>query len=91
MKKDNDNQCDGCFKIWKEFSAVTLKMGQWQHIVLRVTGVGGNHIEVWVDGIKAIDFVDTTSSSSQILSGAMGLYDEDALVHFDNVVITPLS
>jgi hypothetical protein len=47
---------------------------------VRIAVVGG-HIVVWVDGTKLIDYTDGTP----LLRGGVGLYEEDAHVHFDRV------
>ena len=46
----------------------------------------GNHIQILLNGAKVIDYVDKTMSS-QLSSGAIGLYCEDALVNFANLSI----
>ena len=69
-----------------------VKVGQWQTMTLNVTNsaTGTPHIKVWVDGVKAADFVDKEihqPNSPQMSSGYVGLYNEDSLVNFDNVKI----
>jgi 3-keto-disaccharide hydrolase len=91
-KKDNNNRCD-CEIYLYDVSHPKVKLGQWQTITLSVTGSasGKPHIEVWVDGSKAADFVDNKihqPNSLQISKGFVGLYNEDSLVNFDNVKIT---
>lgn len=63
-----------------------VAMGYYQHIDLQVSG---NHITVYVDGAKAIDFYDSGVSAQLGGAGAIGLYDEDSIVYFDNIRIEP--
>jgi hypothetical protein len=94
-KKDNNVRCD-CEIFLKTTSSPTVHIGQWQKLTLRVTNSAFNtpHIQVWVDGLLAADFVDNSihqPNSSQISSGFMGMYDEDSITNFDDVSVTPLS
>jgi Domain of Unknown Function (DUF1080) len=94
-KKDNNNRCDACEIYLVDVSHPKVKLGQWQTITLRVTNSasGTPHIKVWVNGVKAADFVDKKihqPNSPQLSRGYVGLYCEDSLVNFDNVKITPL-
>jgi glucose/arabinose dehydrogenase len=61
----------------------TLKLGDWSN--WQVSAIG-NKIRIAVNGTEVVDFTDTTMSP-QLGSGSIGLYDEDALVAFDNVRI----
>jgi 3-keto-disaccharide hydrolase len=92
MKKDNNNQC-GCYVFAKYGKIPTVSFGHWQTVTISETNSasGHPHIQIWVSGSKIVDFIDTTNSSPQIASGAMGLYDEDAVVYFANVMVTALS
>ncbi len=91
-KKDNNNQDDSAEIYLVDTPSSAVKLGQWQHIKIRHEGSTTPHIQVWVDGVKAADFVDNQPlSSSTLSSGYMGLYNEDAKVNFDNVNINPLS
>ena len=95
QKKDNNNQCDACQIYLLENHNFPVKLGQWQTITLRVTNSasGTPHIKVWVNGVKAADFVDKKihqPNSPQLSRGYVGLYCEDSLVNFDNVKINPL-
>jgi hypothetical protein len=50
---------------------------------------------VWIDGVKIIDYIDNKAtvprnSITMKQGGYVGLYDEDAAVGFDNVIIKPL-
>jgi hypothetical protein len=92
-KKDNNVRCD-CEIFLKTTSTPTVHLGQWQTLTLRVTNSASAtpHIQVWVDGLVAADFVDNSihqPNSRQLASGYMGLYDEDSIVNFDDVSIYP--
>jgi len=95
-KKDNNIRCDACEIYLVDVSHPKVKLGQWQTITLRVTNSasGTPHIKVWVNGVKAADFVDNKihqPNSPQLSHGYVGLYCEDSLVNFDNVNIVPIS
>jgi hypothetical protein len=62
-----------------------LKIGSYSN--WKITAIG-NHFTIAVDGIKVIDYIDSTMSS-KLASGSIVLYNEDANAHFDNVYITP--
>jgi hypothetical protein len=66
-------------------SSPTLNIGAWSH--WNITAIG-NHITISVDGNKVVDYIDPTMST-QLSSGAVEMYTEDANVNFDNVYITP--
>ena len=61
----------------------TLKLGEWTNWKLSVTG---NNITVSINGTELINFTDI-EMSSQLASGSIGFYDEDASVAFDNIRI----
>jgi hypothetical protein len=87
-KKDNNNHNDSAEIYLIDVSHPKVKLGQWQTITIRHEGSrsGTPHIQVWVDGVKAADFVDNeTLNSYKMSSGYLGLYTEDAKVNFDNV------
>jgi hypothetical protein len=93
-KKDNNVRCD-CEIYLVDVSHPKVKLGQWQTVTLRVTNSasGTPHIKVWVNGVKAADFVDNKirqPNSPELASGDVGLYNEDALVNFDNVNINAI-
>jgi len=69
--------------ILKTKSSPQAKVGEWNHIDLKVVG---NHIVLLVDKIKVFDFYDNSSFSS----GKIGLYCEDSRVSFDNIRVDPL-
>lgn len=50
----------------------------------KITLKGGN-IKISVNGTQVIDYTD---SSGPLLTGKIGLYNEDAHVHYDNVTVT---
>ena len=62
-------------------------MGQWSKVRISMVGI---HIRVWVNGANIADFYDKIPNSPRMSSGAMGLYNEDSSVRFDNVYITRL-
>jgi hypothetical protein len=65
-KKDNNNQCDACEIYLSTNSNFPVKIGQWQALTLRVTNSasGTPHIQAWVDGLLAADFIDTNSQTN---------------------------
>jgi glucose/arabinose dehydrogenase len=84
-KKD----CDTCLEPFQgqvflyTSEEPTLELGDWSNWQINVIG---NEIRIAVNGTEVVDFTDT-SMSPQLASGSIGLYDEDALVAFDNVRI----
>jgi hypothetical protein len=89
-KKDNNNHDDSAEKYLVTTYSPRVKIGQWQTITIRHEGssTGMPHIQVWVDGIKAADFIDNQIRNSiKMSSGYVGLYNEDSRVNFDNVNI----
>ncbi len=58
-----------------------LTIGQWSTWRINVVG---NHIIIYVDGVKAVDYIDSTMSN-QLKSGSIGMYNEDSNVNFDNI------
>lgn len=70
-----------------------VQLGQWQELTLRVTNSasGTPHIQVWVAGNLAADFIDNSihqPNSPTLSSGYMGLYDEDSVTNFDDVSVS---
>jgi hypothetical protein len=59
-----------------------LVLGRWHTVAVRVTG---GRIRIRVDGVRVVDFRDP----APIRSGKIGLYEEDARVRFDRVVVRP--
>ncbi|MGB7956334.1 MAG: DUF1080 domain-containing protein [Candidatus Nitrosopolaris sp.] len=87
-KKDNNNHNDLAEIYLIDVSHPKVKLGQWQTITIRHedSNSGTPHIQVWVDGVKAADFVDDQIPNSyKMSSGYLGLYNEDSNVNFDNV------
>jgi hypothetical protein len=67
------------FLYTAEIPKVTInKWSTWR------INVVGNHILIYVDNIKVVDYIDNTISE-RLKSGSIGLYNEDASVEFDNV------
>jgi 3-keto-disaccharide hydrolase len=94
-KKDNNVRCD-CEIFLKTTSTPTVQIGQWQRLTLRVTNSAFNtpHIQVWVNGVVAADFIDNSiglPNAPQLQTGYMGMYDEDSITNFADVYVTPLS
>lgn len=56
--------------------------GRWYDVQVRHVG---NTITVWVDGQQLVTFTDTERPYA---SGSVGLYNEDAHVHFDDVHVS---
>lgn len=59
-----------------------LTLNQWNDFKIVLKGA---NIKVYVNNSLVADYTDT---SSPFLSGKIGLYNEDAHVHYDNVVVT---
>jgi hypothetical protein len=84
-KKDCDtctDPIDGQISL-KTASTPNLRIGEWSKWKINAKE---NQIEIWVDGIKIIDFIDH-NISEKLSSGAIALYNEDAAVSFDNIYI----
>jgi len=95
QKKDNNSQCDACQIYLLENHNFPVKLGQWQAITVRVTNSASDtpHIKVWINGVKAADFVDKKihqPNSPQLSRGYVGLYCEDSVANFDNVKINAI-
>ena len=86
-KKDNNNRNDSAQIYLLDGDTPKLKMGQWSKVRISMVGI---HIRVWVNGANIADFYDKIPNSPRMSSGAMGLYNEDSSVRFDNVYITRL-
>lgn len=85
-KKDCDT-CDDSFGgqqflVTKDLPL--LKLNKWQHWKIQAID---NHIKIWVDNKLVIDHIDKTMSS-KLASGNIAMYSEDALVQYDNVLLT---
>ncbi len=68
-------------KILYTAETPTLTIGTWSTWKINIIN---NHIIIYVDNIKVIDYVDNTMSN-QLKSGSIGMYNEDALTNFSNV------
>jgi hypothetical protein len=64
-----------------------LPLNTWTHWKLTVTG---NRIQIWLNGTKYIDYTDTNMTPI-LASGVVGMYCEDSLVDFRNMVIDDLT
>ena len=83
-KVDNDRSINKqIFLVTEESNSTRLYIGNWQHVRINMID---NHIRVWVNGSKIIDIIDTNMRDA-LKKGYIGLYDEDALVKFDNISI----
>lgn len=65
--------------------------GRWSTLKVEVEG---NRIKCYLDDVLAIDYTDTTGSV--FLTGTVGLftygkYPNEALVHFDDILVEPLN
>jgi len=86
-KKDNNNQNDSAEIYLVDGDTAKLEMGQMAKIRISMVGT---HIRIWVNGANVADFYDKVPNSPQMSYGAVGLYDEDSSVRFDNVYIAPV-
>jgi hypothetical protein len=62
-----------------------LQMNTWNNVKIDMVG---NHIWVYWNGNLVIDYIDT-GMSSELGSGKVSMYSEDAYVLYDNMVISP--
>jgi hypothetical protein len=62
-----------------------LQMNTWNNVKIDMVG---NHIWVYWNGNLVIDYIDT-GMSSELGSGKVSMYSEDAYVLYDNMVIWP--
>lgn len=85
-KKDNVQQLEQQVFMYTE-SSPKANLGQWHHWDIETVG---NHIVVYVDGVKVAEIYDDTQSGYFADGGNVGLYTEDASVEFDNLYIAPL-
>jgi hypothetical protein len=63
-------------------STPKLQLGQWNNF--RITLKGAN-VKVFINGSLVTDYTDT---NNPFLTGGIGLYNEDAKVYYDDVVVT---
>lgn len=83
-KKDNNREAEEQVFLYTAGSP-RLALDTWSTIKIRQVG---NHIMVWRGAAKIADVTDNTMSLTLSGAGAIGLYNEDALVQFDNVYAT---
>jgi 3-keto-disaccharide hydrolase len=86
-KKDNNIHDDSAEIYLNDGQTPKLKIGQWVNVRIVVVD---NHIRVGINGINIADFYDKIPNSPQMSYGAIGLYNEDSSVKFDNISITPI-
>jgi hypothetical protein len=92
-KKDNDVKNDAGEIFLQTKPIKEFKLGTWYKVRILHENSYTNtpHIQVWINDVKQIDFVDNKVPNSENLSiGSIGLYSEDASVRFDNVYIKPI-
>lgn len=63
-------------------SSPTYPAGSWNTVRVRQVGA---QVELWANGVLLTKFVDT---ENVLTSGKVGLYTEDAQVHFDDVKVS---
>jgi hypothetical protein len=64
-------------------SSPAYPIGGWHAVHVRQVG---DDVTAWADGVQLVSFVDAERPYGQ---GAIGLYDEDAHVHFGDVQVAP--
>jgi hypothetical protein len=65
-----------------------LQLDKWSNWTIKMQG---NHVQVYVNNIKVVDYTDNVISNTLSKPGAVGLYKEDVHVQFDDVYNTMLS
>jgi hypothetical protein len=88
LEKKDCNTCTNSvqgqhFLVTKDFPK--LQLNKWMH--WKVSAIG-NHIQIWVDGTKVIDYIDKTMSP-KLSAGNIAMYAEDAYVRYDNMHLRP--
>jgi hypothetical protein len=71
----------GAQRYLRTGSSPTFAVGRWHTTRIRQIG---NVITVWGDGVRLTSFTD---KQRPYAAGHVGLYNEDALVHFDTVTV----
>ena len=94
-KKDNENQDDAAeiYLVTQNAPDVRLNVSQKWRIKVTGTATGTPRIEVWVDDMQIVNYIDNRTplnSEKMKRQGPIVLYTEDAAVAFDNVFITEL-
>ncbi|HEX9318162.1 MAG TPA: fibronectin type III domain-containing protein [Nitrososphaeraceae archaeon] len=85
-KKDTSCHCEEQVFLKTENSP-KLQLSSWAH--LKISSIG-KHTTIWVNEAQVVDMDDPSySSTSDMSSGSIGLYNEDASVAFDKVSISP--
>ena len=72
----------GAQRYLKTSSSPTYAVGSWHTVRVRQIG---NVMTVWADGTQLASFTD---NERPYPNGTLGLYNEDSLVHFDDVKVT---
>jgi hypothetical protein len=72
----------GAQRYLRTSGSPTYAVGAWHTVRVRQVG---NVMTVWADGTQLTTFTDTERPYA---SGTLGLYNEDSLVHFDDVKVT---
>jgi hypothetical protein len=72
----------GAQRYLKTSGSPTYAVGSWHTVRVRQIG---SAMTVWADGTQLASFTDT---ERPYVSGTLGLYNEDSLVHFDDVKVT---
>jgi hypothetical protein len=62
-----------------------MKLNTWNNVKIDMVG---NHIKVFINGVLEIDYVDEEMSSNMD-SGSIAMYSEDAYVLYNNMDISP--
>jgi hypothetical protein len=98
-RKDNTKSIDEQYFL-STGVAYNFTLNQWNKVRIKAEF---NHIEVWIDDVKKIDFIDdghlplqttapnTPTIPSELMgSGLIGFYNEDAIVEFSPMTILEL-
>src|SRR3954454_12339492 len=72
----------GAQRYLRTSSSPSFAVGSWHTVRVRQIG---NVMTVWADGTQLTSFTDTERPYA---GGTLGLYNEDSLVHFDDVKVT---
>jgi hypothetical protein len=72
----------GAQRYLRTSGSPTYAVGSWHTVRVRQIG---NVMTVWADGTQLASFTD---NERPYLNGTLGLYNEDSLVHFDDVKVT---
>ena len=72
----------GAQRYLRTSGSPTYAVGSWHTVRVRQVG---NVMTVWADGTQLTSFTD---NERPYANGSLGLYNEDSLVHFDDVQVT---